>query len=470
MTPLAQLYERMYFIRRFEESLLDLFAQGKLVGTTHTYIGQEANAVGIIDHLEPERDVDLLESPLPRPLPRVHRRRLRPALRGDGQGAGCLRRQGRQPAPVQGQLLLERRPREHRPRGHRHRARGEAERDGGGLHGLSRRRHAGRGRDLRVAQHRLALEAARALRRREQPLRAVDAGRARARRLDSRAGASLRRGDRGARRRRTSRRSTTRPGAQWRGFARPARRSSSCSTPIDTAPTRRATTTATRPRSRSAASEIRSPLPARGCAQDEAARIEDACERRLTETIGPPRGRAGRRWARSPRPREALRPGPERGAARGVRRSGRRLPARRGHPRPVRRRLQGEPGPERRVPGPGADDSDLRGVALRRRRGHGAPRTAADPRDHVRGLHRPRPRPDRQRHREVPRDVRRPGHASRSSCARRWAAGAATGRRTASRSRSSCSGCRTSSSSRRASATTCASSSSRRSRTSARSS
>jgi len=57
VTALAPLYERMFFIRRFEESLLDLFAQGKLVGTTHTYIGQEANAVGIIDHLEPERDV-----------------------------------------------------------------------------------------------------------------------------------------------------------------------------------------------------------------------------------------------------------------------------------------------------------------------------------------------------------------------------------------------------------------------------
>ena len=56
-TDLATLYGRMYFIRRFEETLLDLFAQGKLVGTTHTYIGQEANAVGIIDHLEPERDV-----------------------------------------------------------------------------------------------------------------------------------------------------------------------------------------------------------------------------------------------------------------------------------------------------------------------------------------------------------------------------------------------------------------------------
>ena len=57
MTALATLYERMYFIRRFEETLLDLFAQGKLVGTTHTYIGQEANAVGILDHLEPDRDV-----------------------------------------------------------------------------------------------------------------------------------------------------------------------------------------------------------------------------------------------------------------------------------------------------------------------------------------------------------------------------------------------------------------------------
>jgi TPP-dependent pyruvate/acetoin dehydrogenase alpha subunit len=47
----------MYFIRRFEETLLDLFAQGKLVGTTHTYIGQEANGVGVIDHLDRDRDV-----------------------------------------------------------------------------------------------------------------------------------------------------------------------------------------------------------------------------------------------------------------------------------------------------------------------------------------------------------------------------------------------------------------------------
>jgi acetoin:2,6-dichlorophenolindophenol oxidoreductase subunit alpha len=56
MASPAQLYERMFFIRRFEESLLDLFSQGKLVGTTHTYIGQEANGVGIIDHLDPDVD------------------------------------------------------------------------------------------------------------------------------------------------------------------------------------------------------------------------------------------------------------------------------------------------------------------------------------------------------------------------------------------------------------------------------
>jgi TPP-dependent pyruvate/acetoin dehydrogenase alpha subunit len=56
VTTLAALYERMLFIRRFEETLLDLFSQGKLVGTTHTYIGQEANGVGVIDHLDPAVD------------------------------------------------------------------------------------------------------------------------------------------------------------------------------------------------------------------------------------------------------------------------------------------------------------------------------------------------------------------------------------------------------------------------------
>jgi acetoin:2,6-dichlorophenolindophenol oxidoreductase subunit alpha len=54
---LAPLYERLVLIRRVEETLLELFSEGKLVGTTHTYIGQEANAVGLIANLEPERDV-----------------------------------------------------------------------------------------------------------------------------------------------------------------------------------------------------------------------------------------------------------------------------------------------------------------------------------------------------------------------------------------------------------------------------
>jgi TPP-dependent pyruvate/acetoin dehydrogenase alpha subunit len=53
----GRLYERMYLIRRVEETLLDLFTAGKLSGTTHTCIGQEANAVGVITHLEHGRDV-----------------------------------------------------------------------------------------------------------------------------------------------------------------------------------------------------------------------------------------------------------------------------------------------------------------------------------------------------------------------------------------------------------------------------
>ncbi len=52
-----RLYERMVLIRRFEETLLELFAAGKLHGTTHTCIGQEADGVGVISCLEPERDV-----------------------------------------------------------------------------------------------------------------------------------------------------------------------------------------------------------------------------------------------------------------------------------------------------------------------------------------------------------------------------------------------------------------------------
>ena len=50
--PLAELYKKMLLIRYFEEGVLKLFEQGKLFGTTHAYIGQEANAVGVITNLK----------------------------------------------------------------------------------------------------------------------------------------------------------------------------------------------------------------------------------------------------------------------------------------------------------------------------------------------------------------------------------------------------------------------------------
>jgi TPP-dependent pyruvate/acetoin dehydrogenase alpha subunit len=48
-----RLYRRMRFIRRFEEILLGLFEEGLLNGTTHACIGQEADCVGVIEHLRP---------------------------------------------------------------------------------------------------------------------------------------------------------------------------------------------------------------------------------------------------------------------------------------------------------------------------------------------------------------------------------------------------------------------------------
>ena len=122
----------------------------------------------------------LLEPPLPRPLPRVHGRRVRAALRGDGEGdrrraaaraeastctAGTSTRTACSGASSRS------RPGSRSPRSGKGPAR---------LDGLPRRRHARRGRRLRVAEHRLALEPPGPLRRRGQRLRAVDASRARA--------------------------------------------------------------------------------------------------------------------------------------------------------------------------------------------------------------------------------------------------------------------------------------------------
>jgi TPP-dependent pyruvate/acetoin dehydrogenase alpha subunit len=48
-----RLYRRLRFIRRFEQTLLDLFERGLLNGTTHACIGQEADAVAVMEHLRP---------------------------------------------------------------------------------------------------------------------------------------------------------------------------------------------------------------------------------------------------------------------------------------------------------------------------------------------------------------------------------------------------------------------------------
>lgn len=48
----AESYRAMLRIRRFEERVLELFPRGLFYGTTHTYIGQEANAVGVLEWLQ----------------------------------------------------------------------------------------------------------------------------------------------------------------------------------------------------------------------------------------------------------------------------------------------------------------------------------------------------------------------------------------------------------------------------------
>jgi TPP-dependent pyruvate/acetoin dehydrogenase alpha subunit len=49
----VSLYRSLYLIRRFEETVLENFPRGVFFGTTHTYLGQEADAVGVLSHLQP---------------------------------------------------------------------------------------------------------------------------------------------------------------------------------------------------------------------------------------------------------------------------------------------------------------------------------------------------------------------------------------------------------------------------------
>lgn len=48
------IYRSLYRIRLFEETVLANFSRGVFHGTTHTYIGQEANAVGVLGELHPQ--------------------------------------------------------------------------------------------------------------------------------------------------------------------------------------------------------------------------------------------------------------------------------------------------------------------------------------------------------------------------------------------------------------------------------
>jgi TPP-dependent pyruvate/acetoin dehydrogenase alpha subunit len=47
------LYRSLYRIRFFEETVLENFPKGVFFGTTHTYLGQEADAVGVLSQLQP---------------------------------------------------------------------------------------------------------------------------------------------------------------------------------------------------------------------------------------------------------------------------------------------------------------------------------------------------------------------------------------------------------------------------------
>ncbi len=49
---MPDLYRLLYRIRRFEETVLENFPKGVFYGTTHTGLGQEANAVGVLGGLQ----------------------------------------------------------------------------------------------------------------------------------------------------------------------------------------------------------------------------------------------------------------------------------------------------------------------------------------------------------------------------------------------------------------------------------
>ena len=57
-TPhMRDLAHQMILIRRFEEKCAELYAAEKIRGFLHLYIGEEANAVGVMQALSPDDNV-----------------------------------------------------------------------------------------------------------------------------------------------------------------------------------------------------------------------------------------------------------------------------------------------------------------------------------------------------------------------------------------------------------------------------
>lgn len=54
MSADSQLFEQLLRIRIFEETVLSNFSRGIFFGTTHSCLGQEANAVGVISNIHPD--------------------------------------------------------------------------------------------------------------------------------------------------------------------------------------------------------------------------------------------------------------------------------------------------------------------------------------------------------------------------------------------------------------------------------
>jgi TPP-dependent pyruvate/acetoin dehydrogenase alpha subunit len=52
MNSYSTLYRSLYRIRKFEETILENFPRGVFSGTTHTYLGQEADAVGVLTSIQ----------------------------------------------------------------------------------------------------------------------------------------------------------------------------------------------------------------------------------------------------------------------------------------------------------------------------------------------------------------------------------------------------------------------------------